>query len=494
MPLFQGLGQLFQPSTIFTLATQLFRLRDRLSLRTSGLIPTPIELAIALRLHAADEDANRLGEPYPAIPPPHPTHVQRPTISNLTHYLRVSNAAYARTEPHRTALLNSLNLSSPLSARLNAEKWHPGYFLVHDTTSQTLILSIRGSKEVSDFLTNISADTAPFLDGYGHEGVIRSAENLYEILIPLISRLMRTLTHRPRHIMLCGHSLGGAVASATTLLFRYSTRHSQIPRTTYNILRSATCYSFSPPPFLSPCLRPRSLNSIITITHQLDIVPRLSARAVDRLLVTLSEYDWRPRAAQSIAGAASGFVPSHMGQEMTRRMSEGVIRTGVRGIAIATAALAARSTDGGRVMTRGRDEMTGNQGGSSFWRMALSATAFVTKMVGSQVESSHTRLDCTRDARARGGGAFANAFDMNEEDVEGILDEGPQHVVLAGCVWHLERPFTMPHARAGDAELPAGRLVWKDADGGGFDKVEVSAWMLHDHNPNVMLHALQICE
>ena len=67
-------------------------------------------------------------------------------------------------------------------ARWYSSHCHPAYFIAYDARLKAVVLSVRGSKEVSDFITNLSCDTAPFFSRYGHSGVVGSAQNLAQVI------------------------------------------------------------------------------------------------------------------------------------------------------------------------------------------------------------------------------------------------------------------------------------------------------------------------
>lgn len=489
-----SLGPLLDPAAIISIARHLFSARQRLTLRTGGNLPSATELAIALRLYAVEEDRKRLEgrqqrrvarEEAEVAEAVH-TSQQRleqaatdasnanasPNISNLCFYLRVADVAYALTETRQCHLLSTLSLPPPLVTRLSSSKWSPGYFLVHSASDNTLIIVIRGSKEVSDFITNLSVETEPFLTGHGHQGIIRSAHNVYnEVRAQLVECIV---SKNIENIVAVGHSLGAAVAAAVTMLFRTRRARPMEGSNITKIIRRAKCYSFSPPPFLSPSLAKKSENGfdITTIILNLDVVPRLSAASLDRLLYKLSHYDWGGRMINSLSDSFSSFASGILPESTVRSVSDNMSRSGANGIAVASTAIGHGA----------RAALTNSRAGG-LWNVALNATAFISELVTDGLDNSRRRLGQEN--------GFAREFGMQAEDIERVLAEGPREVGLAGKVWVIEREFTDPRAVGAveDVENGAVRTFWGSKE--GFEDVQVSGWMLYDHHPDSMLSALQ---
>ena len=457
---------MLDPSAITTIARQLWAARERLSLRTGGYLPTASELAIALRLYTTNEDRLRLErrQPHQALI----SSPDAPDASLLAKYLSIANAAYAQNESTQTEALAGLGLSEPVVSNLLAEKWSPGYFVSCEQASGTLFLAVRGSKEVSDFLTNLSAETERFLDGRGHQGVVKSGENLYQAL--WTSLLSTVEAFNIGRVVVVGHSLGGAVAAAMTMLLRESKDDATNARAV-SVLKRAECFSFGGPPFLCGDIARRSDGyGITSLVNNLDLVPRLSAASVDRLLVKVSRYDWGGHmtdwVGRAIGTVASGLLP----HESARGLSETVRRSGGPGLA------AASQTIGDTARTLGGGAQAGG-----WWQAAMSATAAVGELVANGLRQNRRRLEAPEMG-------FAREFGMDEGDVARIVGDAPEEVFVAGEIWLLERVFTNAGNVQSGGEVGEGRLVRVQRE--ALRDVEVSGWMVHDHEPAVMVDSL----
>lgn len=234
MPVLQGIAPLLEPSALWGIAQQLWAARDRLALRTGATIPSASQLLIALRMYITDCDRRR-GTllPYPTLPhtpqplalppaPPQTLATEAAAAASATagisgalgevgQCLMLAQAAYADGKDELLAILARVAEGDDflLEARWYSSRCHPAYFVAYDARMKAVVLSVRGSKEVSDFITNLSCDTAPFFGGYGHSGVVGSAQNLAHVIQATIYRYIEV--HKPENgLVVVGHSLGGA--------------------------------------------------------------------------------------------------------------------------------------------------------------------------------------------------------------------------------------------------------------------------------------------
>lgn len=504
-----GLGPLLDASALFNIARQVWAARERLSLRTGGNIPTMGELAVALRMYVAEKDRVR-GEVALEESRVDPSSAEDAEdadgqfVMDLCHYMALADATYAASEEGVSARLVDMGGESLLESRWVAEKWHPGYFVARDVQLDCIIVAVRGSKETSDFITNLTCQTEPFMNGRGHGGVIKSARNLHNQLREKLAEYLDL--YRPANgLVLVGHSLGGAVAAALTMLLRTpdadieantSTGRLRAPGSSAGsdtssesvyarqIMATARCFEFSGPPFLCSELAAASRSMDITsVVLGLDLVPRLSAASLDRLLLAVSRYDWSHDVGHSVSRVVEGMATSVVGHENARSVAQVVTQHYSGGLAWASSAVegtAQRALDTHRT-----------QGGSGLWGAALNATVFATRMVNHQFTggSQSTRHGARNGSLRQPEYTFASHFGLTARDVEEVLvPEQPTELYLAGRILHLDRPFMPPSNFRENAVLPPARIVERNAL--YFADVEASAWMVHDHHPCNIMDAL----
>lgn len=518
-------GSLLDLKTIHIIAQKLFVVRQRLSLHSGGNIPSPIELGIALRLYIERCDADRARKEqlrhqrrqrYPDQPHSRPQDPRRshsfeetsspplipsdaPPPRTLGRLLAISEAAYTVFD-HNLLIrsLLKLGLPEPLATKPQAQMWAPGYILVHDIVNHALILSVRGSREAGDLLTNLSSDCEPFLGGFAHQGVVRSAHFLHESLRSILaSELSR---RRPRHgLVLVGHSLGAAAASALTMILRQSRPPRGESSWATARLTSARCYAFSPPPFLDRKLShySRSL-PIVSIAYGLDVVPRLSAASVDRLLHKLAAYDFSPHVSSAVSRLVRSVTMPVLGTRdataLGRRAAslrvDANLLAGVSGTVaeVAGRVLEARSSTSARDASRSSGAISGGPPPNRMWGTALTAVLAATRMIGEGVESNASRFAERRQSASNSAG-FSGQFGLSADDVDRLLDDGLTEMYLAGDVWHVDKQFVLPSSNSSRndsarTDWPVPSLVRRDAT--YFSDIEASVWMISDHEPRFL--------
>lgn len=307
------LGLLLDKRALNAIAHKLYDVFVRLQVHSNaikGKIPSPWELGFALMLYSnrMDEMREQEAEESPFEYQPQPS--SPPSVRLLYRLLAVCIATYSLSDQYTSeTLLSAQALPPPVHKRVQAEQFLPGYAVIRDDPHGALLLCIRGSREAGDLLTNLSSDAESFLAGEAHQGIVKSARKLHAHLRPLLSLHLSDSIFNKNGLIIFGHSLGGAVASALTLLLRYKRPPPQEPLHVTSLLANARCYSFSPPPFLDRTLmnivRKKKL-PITSIVYSLDVVPRLSAATVDRLIQRLAAYDFSPH----VTGAVSRLVRS----------------------------------------------------------------------------------------------------------------------------------------------------------------------------------------
>lgn len=483
------------------ISRQIWAVHRRLSVHTQGNLPSAVELAIALRMHLEERDAQRAAaaarSPAGLIPPSIPSDA--PPIELLTFLLDVAEATYfLANQQDLFDALRKLHLSKPLAFRSQAEKWAPGFFLTHDRRRDLLILAIRGSRDVGDLITNLSTDSAPFLNGTAHQGIARAAHHLHTTLRPTLAHHLTTL--RPRNgLVVLGHSLGGAASAALVMLLH----ETPAPRSEYPFataaLRLSRCYSFAAPPFLSREVAMRAARMpIYTIVYGLDIIPRLSAASIDRLLRRLAKYDWTSRIGSRINSAVTGALRG-VGLPIGENRSDGIQTDEQNDRNMNTTTpeennpRASSSLDHGTLANvSGTIANVANTAlqtrglvPSTALGAAVNAALFLTRSLGRGVQGSAQRV--AHDQATMG---IAERFGMSERDADELLSESLPDVMLAGEVWHVVVRFQS--AEEADEPLTAMDVTMVKRSAKFFRDVEVSAWMAYDHYPKAMRGAFML--
>jgi len=219
--------------------------------------------------------------------------------ASALRYLRMAAAA---GQPSDDALCAALALTpeSVVLRRPAANAFQPAFFVAVDEPRRTVVVSIRGTKQWSDVLTDYMYTAVPFPavsghscggsgDRLAHDGFLRSALYIAEAVRPLLLELMhrRAGSQGCWKLRIVGHSLGGAVAALLALLL-------------CDDFPAVRAVAFGPPPCMSSALSEASKLRVISFVNGNDVIPRLSSKG---LLSLFLGGKTRPAAAAAAATA-----------------------------------------------------------------------------------------------------------------------------------------------------------------------------------------------
>ena len=177
----------------------------------------------------------------------------------------------------------------------------PCYFIAVDRAMKSVVVTIRGTANFADVITDLVCESVEFLGGYAHDGIKRGAERLFEETIKTVCHL---LGRNPSYsLVVTGHSLGAGTSILLTMLYLAfqngdldNVRQILPNKVGDCILRKQVnikCYAFAPPPvFSSPYLPNRyPMDSVEVYINHSDVVPRLSLATFNDMLYVLQKID-----------------------------------------------------------------------------------------------------------------------------------------------------------------------------------------------------------
>lgn len=106
-------------------------------------------------------------------------------------------------------------------------------FITHH--DEIILISVRGTLEIADFLRDTDAEQVPFKQGVGkaHKGFYEAYEAMSEFVQVYLQQF-----HTNQKIIICGHSLGGAIATLLAEALRRSTKKYDVLLYTYGSPRA----------------------------------------------------------------------------------------------------------------------------------------------------------------------------------------------------------------------------------------------------------------
>ena len=266
---------------------------------------------IAMPARAVCDGCVLLDEPQPALTPP----LQPEDAAELCHMVRYAMAAYggAALAVLRAASVREISAAmrgdnrAGTAARLSipvsdivlegiAAVHRPAHFVAIDHRLRLVILSLRGTVNVLDSLTNLQCGTARLSDdsGAAHEGMLSAARELAAGQVgAAIAALIES--HPDYQLRVTGHSQGAGVAA---LLVHHWQRR-------YPSIRG---FVFAPPCVLTLAAAKALGPRLISVVYGDDIIPRLSLGSVEDLRNASAALASEPRLCDRIhAAIGSGF-------------------------------------------------------------------------------------------------------------------------------------------------------------------------------------------
>jgi len=166
------------------------------------------------------------------------------------------------------------------------------YYISLDHASRAVVLTCRGTLGFEDVLTDMICDSAALAwdgaDHLVHRGILASARRLLTLRDACVPRTIgdALAAHPDYRLVLCGHSLGGGVATVLGLLLAqphgddtdspYATASVSCAAVHIPADRPLHVYAYGPAATLSPALQLASRGLVTTIIHGADTVPALS--------------------------------------------------------------------------------------------------------------------------------------------------------------------------------------------------------------------------
>ena len=257
-------------------------------------------------------DGCALSEPQSALTPA----LQPDEATELCHMVRYAMAAYggAALAVLRAASVREISAAlrgdnrAGTAARLGipvsdiliegvAAVHRPAHFVAIDHRLRRVILSLRGTVNVLDSLTNLQCGTARLSDdsGAAHEGMLSAAR---ELAAGQVGAAIAALTesHPDYQLRVTGHSQGAGVAAL--LVHHWQHRYPNIRG-----------YVFAPPCVLTLAAAKALGPRLVSVVYGDDIIPRLSLGSVEDLRNASAALASEPRLCGRIHAAIGSDFP-----------------------------------------------------------------------------------------------------------------------------------------------------------------------------------------
>lgn len=211
-------------------------------------------------------------------------------LYDLNDYLQLAELAYADSvEEIREGLEQGKTPYELVFVSNPNEPNKPAHFMAVKraqpiwSPSLEVIMVVRGTKTITDAMTDLLCDYEDYRGGKAHAGVLKGGRYLAEKHKETLKNLLESSGKRRIQLTLVGHSLGAGAASICGMEFN---DEDDI---------EVEVIGFGCPALLSKELSENTKSYITTVIADDDCVPRLSAATVVNAVLDIMEYNWIPR-------------------------------------------------------------------------------------------------------------------------------------------------------------------------------------------------------
>eukprot|EP01080_Neovahlkampfia_damariscottae_P004271 gene4271-7607_t len=178
-----------------------------------------------------------------------------------------------------------------LTFNLKPEQMRPAYLIWTNHEENIIYLFLRGSRSITDVVTDLNCSCVSFKNGFCHEGFLKSAQWFDKHLKSIIEENLNLTNYKLRIV---GHSLGSGVGAVLTEIWKED-------------FKNLECYAFACPSVLSLDLAEKTSDHIFTFVNEFDMIPRLSIFTVKELRNKVEEFEknnvqflnsWRAKATK----------------------------------------------------------------------------------------------------------------------------------------------------------------------------------------------------
>ncbi|KAL0037996.1 hypothetical protein WJX79_008937 [Trebouxia sp. C0005] len=217
-------------------------------------------------------------------------------LMHTVHQISFDAAGGASAEANNLAVaqLAGLDPTDVIMGEWSNSVMRPCHYIAADKANHCIILAIRGSLEVGDVLSDLSANPMELsllgVQGKVHEGMMSAATFVHCNSAAALESVAHT--HPGWPLVVTGHSMGGGVAAIVAALLRDGTAPKGLGPVRCCVISPAAVFSGD----LSEACRP----FITSLILRSDAVPRLSYASVEGIFVELVDASPVRRAANDV--------------------------------------------------------------------------------------------------------------------------------------------------------------------------------------------------
>lgn len=181
------------------------------------------------------------------------------------------------------------------------KKEHALSFLSSDASTLEVIMVVRGTKTITDIITDLLMDEEEYKGGHCHNGILESGQYLADKHTQLFRNLLQVSGKKKIKLTLIGHSLGAGAATIAGMELN------ELPEMDVQVV------GFGCPALLSKELSQKTESFVTTVVADNDCIPRTSSATMLNAILDMASFDWTPYAKQDLTDAVnevSSYFPT----------------------------------------------------------------------------------------------------------------------------------------------------------------------------------------
>lgn len=229
-------------------------------------------------------------------------------VERLNHQLELADLSYTDTLEELQTALETKKFNYELAyCDMNSTPGRPSHFVAVNKNQQQqtgpsfwndnssvleVILVVRGTKTVTDVITDLLCDAAEYKGGYCHKGILKSGQYLAQKHLKLFQNLLQVSGKQKIKLTLIGHSLGAGAASIAGMELQNKSSFLDVQ-----------VVGFGCPALLSEDLSKKAESFITTVVADNDCIPRMSTATMLNAILDIASYNWIPKAQRDVEDA-----------------------------------------------------------------------------------------------------------------------------------------------------------------------------------------------
>eukprot|EP00891_Asterochloris_glomerata_P009711 jgi/Astpho2/9711/Aster-x0409 len=248
-------------------------------------------------------------------------------IQDLLDECKIADAVY-EANLEKMCKLSCIEKEDVVKYLSKADHFQPGFCIAVRPEQKQVVLAVRGTKSLSDALTDMAGSTEHFQGGQAHMGMLRAARWLLQHEGTTVSKVMQDTGYQDLKII--GHSLGAGTAALLAMML-----HNDTGAATRWGNPQMSCVGFATPPVVCEENALRCRDYITTVVCQHDVIPRSCLATFEDLRKEIAASNWEDQlkdkvlshklsqmaasAASTLGGSIAKDLEHHVQQALQRQ-------------------------------------------------------------------------------------------------------------------------------------------------------------------------------